>query len=72
MVETAVDGPSISSVEALKLASDGLRGLLAADLADLATALGERRRRLHAVGESTEGLDWSAIAGEWRQQRATR
>lgn len=42
------------------------------DLADLAAALGERRRQLHAAGESTEGLDWSAIADEWRQQRTTR
>lgn len=43
------------------------------DLAELAAALGERRRQLHAAGESTEGRDWSAIADEWRREkRVTR
>ena len=51
---------------------DLVEAALPEDLAELAVALGERRRQLHAKGESTEGLDWSAIADEWRQQRATR
>ena len=52
---------------------DLVESALPEDLADLAAALGERRRQLHASGESTEGLDWSAIADEWRRERrATR
>ena len=50
---------------------DLVEAALPADLAELAAALGERRRQLHAQGESTEGLDWSTIADEWRQLRAT-
>ena len=51
---------------------DLVQAALPEDLAELAAALGERRRQLHARGESTEGLNWSAIADEWREQRATR
>jgi siroheme synthase-like protein len=48
---------------------DLVEAALPDDLADLAAALGERRRQLHAAGESTEGLDWSAIVEEWRRSR---
>ena len=51
---------------------DLVEAVLPEDLAELAAALGERRRDLHARGESTEALDWSSIADEWRRRRISR
>lgn len=47
-----------------------VRDLVAAalpeDLADIARGLGEERRRLHAQGRSSEGVDWARVLARYR------
>ena len=42
------------------MAAAELEGVVGPELADVALRLAEERRRIHAAGGTTEGLDWVA------------
>lgn len=58
-VSTGGRSPALSSWLRARLDAE-----LGPELADLADALAERRRQLHADGRSTEGVDWNPIIAD--------
>ena len=49
-----------------------LEGVVGPELADVALRLAEERRRIHAVGGSTEGIDWVARIEAHLEELRTR